>query len=300
MGSIEKYIDQLAREGVAPSGTTDNVVPTKTRVDATQHITSAPDNFETTKLTAIKLDLQALNAVGMLTPLETRSAIAEEYRAIKRLLLRNTVGNHDTDGGRMNLIMVTSSMPGEGKSFTSLNLAMSIAMERDYTVLLVEADVVKPAIGRMLHMLEPEPGLVDYLASDHLQLADLIQRTNVPKLSILRAGMTHPRSYELLASQNMRRLVEELSQRYSDRVVIFDSPPLLVSSDAVLLSTLVGQVVMVVEAGSTPQSSVKDALRLLEKNKSVGIVLNKSRSGSGEVYGYEGYGSYGNPGSANK
>lgn len=298
MDSIEKYVDQLARTGADAARPADPAPPA-----AAAAVVSAVLPVVDTALesgAAVNINLPALDAAGFLTPLNTNTVIAEEYRAIKRPLLRNAFGGHGNETGNANLIMVTSSMPGEGKSFTSLNLAMSIAMEKDYTVLLVEADVVKPAIGRMLGMPVSEPGLVDYLASDTIPLSSLMMRTSVPKLSILRAGTMHPSSYELLASQNMRRLTQELAHRYSDRVVIFDCPPLLMSSDAVLLSTLVGQVVMVVEAGDTPQSSVKEALRLLEKNKTVGIVLNKSRGGSNEVYGYEGYGSYANPNDARK
>lgn len=299
MDSIEKYVDQLTGAGKDATRPADSMPPAAIVSSVAQTATAMTD-ADGASVTPYNINLQTLDAAGLLTPLNTRTIIAEEYRAIKRPLLRNAFGGHHDAVGGMNIIMVTSSVPGEGKSFTSLNLAMSIAMEKDYTVLLVEADVVKPAIGRILGMPVSEPGLVDYLASDTMPLSSLIMRTNVPKLSILRAGTVHPRSYELLASQNMRRLTQELSQRYADRVVIFDCPPLLMSSDAVMLSTLVGQVVMVVEAGVTPQSSVKEALRLLEKNKSVGIVLNKSRGGSSEVYGYEGYGSYANPEDARK
>lgn len=250
-----------------------------------------PETKVVTKNETANIELAKLEAAGMLTPGNTRSLIAEEYRAIKRPLLKNAFGARATPVDHPNLIMVTSSLPGEGKSFTSINLAMSIAMEMDHTVLLIEADVARPATTRYLGLPDGDQrGLVDYLADDHLGLEELITRTNVPKLSLLRAGRSHPNATELLASQNMRRLTQELSQRYSDRVVIFDSPPLLVSSEAVVLAGLVGQVVMVVESGITPQRVVRDSLTLLGPDKIVGVVLNKSRGGSSQGYGYGYYG----------
>ncbi len=288
MSSIEKFVDRLMQSG-SVSTTPASTAPARTGPAPVN--ASARESKAVTKNDIATVDLAMLEAAGMLTPGNTRSLIAEEYRAIKRPLLKNAFGARATPVDHPNLIMVTSSLPGEGKSFTSINLAMSIAMEMDHTVLLIEADVAKPATARYLGLREGDQrGLVDYLADDHLGLEELLTRTNVPKLSILRSGRPHANATELLASQNMRRLTQELSQRYSDRVVIFDSPPLLVSSEAVVLSGLVGQVVMVVESGSTPQRVVKDALSLLGPDKIVGVVLNKGRGGSSQGYGYGYYG----------
>lgn len=242
----------------------------------------------------VTIDLERLAAAGMVTPVNTRSLLAEEYRAIKRPLLKNAFGPHLEHTRPPNLIMVTSALAGEGKSFTSINLAMSIAMEMDHTVLLVEADVAKPAIANYLGIgNDDRRGLVDYLADEHLGLEDLLTRTNVPKLTLLRAGRSHPNATELLASQNMQRLTDELAQRYQDRVVIFDAAPLLMSSEAVVLASLVGQVVVVVESGKTPQRVVNDALGLLGKDKNIGVVLNKNVGSASRGLGYGYYGSYG-------
>ena len=246
------------------------------------------------KSDVVELNLLQLKAAGMLTPENSRSLIAEEYRAIKRPLLKNAFNSSLADVAHPNLIMVTSAIPGEGKSFTSVNLAMSIAMELDHTVLLVEGDVAKPAMARYLGLPEDVKGLVDFLSDERMSLDEVLLRTNVPKLTLLRAGRPHPQATELLASQHMVRLVEELAQRYPDRVVIFDAPPMLVSSEAAVLSTLVGQIVMVVEYGKTPQRLVKDALKLIGHDKIVGIVLNKSHGGSSQGYGYGYYGMSGN------
>lgn len=288
MSSIEKFVDRLLQNGAPPSMPTKPATPPPSAMKA-----PVTGDAETRPAMgpSVHIDLARLAAMGMLTPINTRSLIAEEYRTIKRPLLKNAFGQRATPVEHPNLVMVTSSVAGEGKSFTSINLAMSIAMELDHTVLLVEADVAKPATMRYLGIEDPsQPGLVDYLANESVMLEDLITRTNVPKLALLRAGRSHTQATELLASGNMRRLTQELAQRYPDRVVIFDAPPLLVSSEAVALSHLVGQVVMVVESGKTPQRAVKDALGLLGHDKIVGAVLNKSSGGSSRGFGYGYYG----------
>lgn len=289
MNSIEKFVDQLIHAG--PQKKTPDVDALAARAPVSVPASAVPRPEADAKVAVV--DLQRLAASGMITPVNTRSLIAEEYRAIKRPLLKNVLNPQVGTNSHPNLIMVTSALPGEGKSFTSINLAMSIAMEMDHTVLLVEADVPKPAIAGYLGLAKEEPGLVDYLADERLSLEELLFRTNIPKLTLLRSGRQHPQATELLASQNMRRLTQELAQRYPDRVVIFDSPPMLVSSEAVALAGLVGQVVMVIESGKTPQRVVKDALALIGTDKFVGVVLNKSQGGSSQGYGYGHYGTYG-------
>ncbi len=234
------------------------------------------------------LPLARLRAQGYLTPEDSDGPLAEQYRAIKRPLLMNAFGRGalPVDGG--NLIMVTSAAPGEGKTFTALNLAMSMAMELDHTVLVVDADLVKPSLTELLG-LRGRPGLTDALAGDRAPLSEIIVRTNVPKLRVIPAGRTYPNSTELLASQAMRALTQELAERYPDRVVLFDTPPLLAASQASILTYLVGQVVVVVEAGRTVQHVVKEALGLIDSSKAVGLVLNKSHERTRGDY-YYGYG----------
>lgn len=238
---------------------------------------------------SVVLDLERIRTLGLLVPDARRSRIKEEYRHIKRPLLMNAAGKGATIAEHTNLIMVTSARPGEGKTFTACNLALSIAAERDRTVLLVDADVIKPSVARMLGF-ETEQGLVDLLIDEQLELADVLIDTNVPSLTILPAGSTHHLSTELLASDNMRKLAIEMSRRYADRIIVFDAPPLLVTTEASVLASLAGQIVMVVEAGRTHQSQVQEALALLSPNQIIGFVLNKKRGILGaDYYGY-GYG----------
>lgn len=235
----------------------------------------------------IELDINNMVTQGMITPQTANSRISEEYRLIKLPLLRNGFGRGATHIENGNVIMVTSSQPNEGKTFSTINLAMSMAMELEKTVLLIDADVAKPSVARYLKM-DVREGLVDFLLNPSMELSDVILRTNIPKLSILPAGRIYPQSTELLASDAMRNLVAELSQRYHDRVIIFDSPPLLASSEAAVLAHLVGQIVMVVEAERTLQYVLNEALSLLDPNKVIGLLLNKSRSPAGTDY----YGTY--------
>jgi len=239
----------------------------------------------------ISLPWPEMEAQGMLTPDGGRSEIAEELRAIKRPLLKNAFAHDNFAAKRSNLIMVTSSVPGEGKSFTSINLAISIAMELDRTALLVDADVARPSIARYLGF-KAKAGLVDYLLDDNIALSDVLIKTDLPKLSILPAGKQHHYSTELLASENMNILLDELATRYHDRVIIFDSPPVLATSEAQVLATQMGQVVIVVEAVKTSQSALKEALSKISQVNIAGLVLNKSRvkkGGSHYEYGYYGH-----------
>jgi len=245
---------------------------------------------------AVTLDLSGLQEAGLVDPRSARkSRLTEEFRRIKHPLIMHANGKGASVVANANMIMVTSSLASEGKTFTAINLAMSIATEMDKTVLLVDADVAKPDVTARLGV-QAEKGLIDVLLEDELSLPDVLIRTDIPKLTLLPAGRKHVRSTEILASEAMRQLTLELSTRYSDRIVIFDSPPMCLTSEARVLAGLMGQIVLVVEEGKTSQHTVKQALSMLEKNEIVGVVLNKKkasgRSGDGYYgkYGYYGYG----------
>ena len=239
--------------------------------------------------------LERLREKGMLVPGSSLGPeIRSEYRRIKRPLLSNAFGKSAELVDDGNLILVTSSVPGEGKSFTALNLALAIAQERDHTVLLIDADVTKQGVSRMLGIERRRPDLTDLLTSEDLSVAKAMLRTDVPGLVLLPAGKPHEYITEMVASQRMSRLVNELANRYSDRVIIFDGPPLLSTPEAPILASLVGQVVFVIEAGKTPHAIVDDALGMLPKEKAIGLVLNKSESISNRGgYYYNYYTAYG-------
>jgi exopolysaccharide/PEP-CTERM locus tyrosine autokinase len=228
-----------------------------------------------------------MRETGMVTAASGRTPLLEDFRIIKRPLLQRAFSARSPGGNPGNLIMITSSLPGEGKTYTAINLAMSIAMELDHTVLLVDADVARPSILRTLG-LPPQRGLMDILVDDKLDMGDVMLRTNVDTLSILPAGTGTPRATELLASSTMSNLVEEIANRYPDRIVIFDSPPLLLTSESRVLASHMGQIVLVVEAQTTTQHAVKEALSQLEGIDNVNLIYNKTRDipGIEETYDY--------------
>lgn len=242
----------------------------------------------------IDIDMDALVASGIVSPNAPRSQIADQFRVIKRPLIKNAMGKGASLVKHGNLIMITSALPGEGKSFTALNLAMSIATELDNTVMLVDADVARPSVMRMLG-LPNGPGLLDLVQDDGIDLSSVLLKTNIEKLTILPSGTPHPRATELLASDAMTHLLEDIATRYSDRIILFDSPPLLPTTEARVLATHMGQIVVVVHAGRTLQSEVRQALATIESCPIKLLLLNKAntvfKGGYGYGYGYgEGYG----------
>jgi receptor protein-tyrosine kinase len=236
----------------------------------------------------VDLDLDRLRSLGYLVTGANSPALADEFRVIKRPILSNIAGAEGVAQANRNLVMVTSALPGEGKTFASINLALSIATEMDRTVLLVEADSARPAVLSRFG-LPPSPGLLDVLEDKKTALSDVILRTNIEKLWILPAGASRPTATELLASNSMHSLVSELSRRYRDRVIIFDTPPLLPSPESRVLATNMGQIVMLVEASKTTRASVNQALATLEACPVVMLMLNKSRLARGTSYGSYGY-----------
>ena len=234
-----------------------------------------------------EIDLERLASMGLLTPTAARSRIKEEYRVIKRSVLQNAFQPGRTRGLPGNMVMVTSAKPNEGKTFTAVNLAISIALERDYTVLLIDGDFAAPSVTRTLG-LESDKGIVDILEDPSIDLSDVMIRTNIEKLSILPAGSSHNLRTELLASHRMSEVVADIAQRYHDRIVIFDAPPILATSEPTTLAMHVGQIVLVVEADRTTKAAVKEALSMLDTGANIGVVLNRCSPRIGQAQ----FGSY--------
>lgn len=237
----------------------------------------------------LQIDLAALRARGFVTPDMARSQIADEFRIIKRPIMRNALGKDRVKNGHR--VMVASALPGEGKTYTAVNLAMSIAMELDTTVVLVDGDVAHPDLPNILGVRN-SPGLLELLTQGDLDIEDVLVRTNIENLSVLPAGAHQPRATELLASDQMGVVLGELSARFPDRIIVFDSPPLLPTTEARVLATHMGQIVMVVAADSTRQHTVNLALETIESCEVVLMLLNKAdKTDVGSYYGY-----YGNDG----
>jgi receptor protein-tyrosine kinase len=259
---------------------------------ATYRRPAEPDAHRHTR-NRVKLDMERLRASGLVTSYTDRSHIAEEFRLIKRPLLLKAFAQPPDDIENGHLIMVTSSKAGEGKTFCAVSLAMSIAQERDLTVLLIDADVAKPDVPNVLG-IETQKGLVDLIADedDNLDLSDVLVRTDLENLTLLPAGRQHHLATELLASDRMDKFVKDIAARYPDRVIIFDSPPVLLSSVPGVLALHVGQVLFVVEAERTIQPSVDTALGLISSCRDISLLLNKTPPrGNNDRFGaYYGYG----------
>jgi protein-tyrosine kinase len=245
-----------------------------------------------------EIDVTALTAAGFATQQNVNVEIAADLRRIKRPLLMAIKKSAAIDqrGLPHNLVLITSALPGEGKTFVSINLALSMAAELDRTVLLVDADVAKNDVARVLG-ISYETGLTDVLDRSGMHAEDSVLQTNVESLSFLPSGKMLPNVDELFASEKMSRMMRELAERDPNRIVIVDAPPLHAGTEAGVLARMVGHVVMLVEADKTPQSSVSDALHQLKGCESVSMILNKARRRSSDhvAYGY-GYG-YGSQGS---
>ena len=294
MSTIEKA---LAKQKQAAKEQKSTIVA-GTDEPKTQRMNTFTDKKEVTPVSAqqtskekdtIVLNGERLTERGFIYSSDSAHHIQEEFRHIKRKLINNAFGPAAKTLKHSNLIMVSSSNPNEGKTFISINLALSIALEQDKTVLLVDADVLRPSLHRELEF-ESRQGLLEYLLDEVTTLSDVIYNTSVANLKLIPAGRPHRLTNELLASTKMAALAEELAQRYPDRIVIFDCPPILGVTETPVLSSLVGQAVIVVEESRTKVNNVKKAVSQLDEDIAIGFVMNKTVRSKKDEYGYYGYG----------
>lgn len=230
---------------------------------------------------------EAMIEAGMIVDENVAPYLKNEMRTIKRPLLNNAFGAAAKEIKRGKLVLITSALPEEGKSFMALQLALSIAAEQERTVMLVDADLTRPRLTS-LACGDRSIGLSDVLEDNKLSVSDVLRKTDVPGLSFLPAGQHHSLSTELLASDRMLAIVEDICEQYSNRVIIIDSAPLLVSNDAQVLSSLVGQVALVVKAESTPVHTVGEARELIAPERPVSAILNQYKGKTSVGY-YGGY-----------
>jgi protein-tyrosine kinase len=243
---------------------------------------------QTAAARVISIDQDALRVAGLLAPKHQERQIASQYRHIKRPLIAAAMGKGQEPVANGRLIMVASALPGEGKTFTAINLAFSLAMEKDLHVVLVDGDIPKPQISRMFGV-GAERGLLDAMSDSAMQLASMILPTDVPNLFLLSAGTHDEGATELLTSERMVEVMRWLLDQDERRVVIFDSPPLLLSTEAPALAEVVGQIVVVVRAEFTEHHVLLAALKRLPEGCSPSLVLNQSTQKHRGYY-YYGYG----------
>jgi exopolysaccharide/PEP-CTERM locus tyrosine autokinase len=239
-------------------------------------------------LPRIHLDLNALRSAGMLPQTQGELALRNQFRRLK-WPLRDAMRERGRAGQwNANLIMIASAVPGEGKTFTSLNLAMSLAREQDCRVVLVDADVAKGHLTSMMGLAE-RPGLLELLANPALQLKDVLVDTDVERLMVLPAHKYRGNAPELFASKRMEQVLAELAAMSPDLIVIFDSSPVLSTNEAQVLGRLMSQILMVVRADHTDRNAVLDAIELLERSK-LSFILNQCQVVLGDDYYNSSYG----------
>lgn len=242
------------------------------------------------------LDFERLKKHGFYHPGARSSQLALELRAVKRRLLRRigflrSTGERQAfraPGRQRNLILVTSTRAGEGKTFNALNLALSLAIEDQIETLLVDADVPRPKV-RTQFDLPPGPGLTDKILDPSLDVSGLCRRARQAPLSVLGEGAIIERATELFATDASQRLWAALSSQTPDRLIIIDAPPVLATTESVILAKYVDEIVFVVEANATPEPAVASAVdELLDINPNVSLMLNRCLIGAGGAH----YGSY--------
>ena len=267
MSVIENAIKRLqaSRGGAAAVRATGSAAR---RLDTAAADTPAPERI-------LPIDLDILRVAGLLPPAHQERELAQQFRQIKRPLINNALGRGAEALPEGNLVMIASAVPGEGKTFTSLNLALSMRLEEDVTVLLVDGDVVNPRLSQILGA-DDARGLLDVIKDPSLSIASAILPTDVPGLSFLPAGHQDPNATELLASSRMLEVAAQLATQDTSRLVLFDSAPLLLTTESQALTQVAGQILMVVRADSTPQHVVLEAVDALAESKSVSLVLNQS------------------------
>lgn len=301
MSLVERALKKMQESGATPPASSP-AVPPAASAPATPAAPAAsgqpaPRTTPAARSSRIvSIDREALRAAELLPATSEERRLAHQYRQIKRPLLANAFGRGVKALAQGRAILVASALPGDGKTFNAINLSLSMALEKDISVLLVDADVAKVHLSRMLRVND-EPGLLDVLRDDKVDVESVILRTDVPGLEVLPAGRGSDNATELLASSRMESIVSQLTSRDSNRVVLFDSPPLLLTSESRVLCTVCGQVVLIVGADSTPQQAVLNAIAHIGEGRYIGLVLNQYGAEHDDNY-YRYYGQYEDSGQA--
>jgi receptor protein-tyrosine kinase len=219
-------------------------------------------------------------------------------RRIKWPLLGAISGRSGCGPARNNVIVVTSALPGEGKTFTALNLALSIVRDRELRVILVDADVERPGLTPALG-LERSPGLNDVLEDTGSDVSSVTYQTDVEGLLVVPAGKWHAQAPEFFAGSRMPQIIQDLIRRVGNGIIVIDSPPMLATDEAQIVTRYAGQVLFVVKADETHQRAVCDAIALVDQSATISAVLNRVQySGLSSYYGQYHYGyGYGGAGS---
>jgi protein-tyrosine kinase len=269
---------QPARLRVATQATDDGEPKTVDTQDVARGLRSAA---------SVTLDIASLRRQGLLAPESHERVMMQQYRRIKRPLVTNAFGREAASIPNSRLLAVTSALPGEGKTFTSFNLALNLAIEQDTQVLLVDADVAKRSLSSELGIAD-KPGLLDVIEDHDSELQSAVLATDVPGFFLLPSGHHRENSVELLESARLKKLLRQLLADVRQCIVVFDTPPLLLTAESRAVAGIAGQIVLVVKAGVTSRAEVTEAAGLIPQDKKyVACILNQSEpKADSELYGY--------------
>lgn len=298
MSKLQKALQRLSQEGRAKgtSGSEESRPGARRKVSRERVKPSFLEvrdgvslNDESPLPLTVNLSEAVLKKSGLMPIDGYEDQVARQFGRIKRPIMVNAFDLTGLATDNANVIMIAGALPETGKSFSALNLARSISQERDFGALLVDADVLRPRISVELE-LDDRLGLIDYLIDESMTLDDVLIQTDYEGIIILPAGSQHRDATELLASRRMRSLVKLLADRFQSRAILFDTPPLLMTNEAVVLSKYMGQIVLVIEAGKTAVEAVNTTIELLDREKPINCILNKVREARDDAYGAGGYG----------
>ena len=269
---IERAAEELLRAGAAPQLARQDSAPNESTPDALPPARHPPPRLRGHPT----LPLSALAKAGLVEAGAGRQKVAEEFRLVQAQLVRAAFPPEGGDPGFSNLLMVTSARPGEGKTFTALNLASGLARQGDRAVLLLDADGKRGSLTDMLGLAE-RPGLLDLALTPAEDPTTLIHPTDLAMMSFLPIGGQRSERTDILASEQMARSLRAIGRRFPDRLIVIDLSPCLSASDPAALAPYVGQILFVVEAERTQREEVEASLDLIQTCPSITLLLNKIR-----------------------
>jgi protein-tyrosine kinase len=238
---------------------------------------SPPEGIPWPPATAPLVDIstERLREIGLYPSPDFLRRQQADYRSIRREVISATHQRPQGDGAAAigPIVVITSALPGEGKSYTALNLALSIASEGTHDVLLIDGDTVRSSLSRSLGVSDA-PGLIELLATPNANFLEYVRHTVLPRLHVLPAGQTFDGASDLFSAGRVGPLFSTIGSVMTGHVVIVDTPPILLSSDTPVLTDVAGQVLLVVRSGQTLQDSVRDAVSRIRETIPVGAVLN--------------------------
>ncbi|HTN11446.1 MAG TPA: hypothetical protein VL154_10800 [Acetobacteraceae bacterium] len=292
--------EDAAPAAAGPSAAVADTMLARVLADAPAGLTRAATGLAQPRLTEAlaplpPLELEALERAGLVVGRKLRTRISEEFRVTVGTVMRSLKTSYAPGRGAGNLLMVTSSRPGEGKSFTALNLSGSIAQHTQREVLLVDMDAKQHSLSDQLG-LGDRPGLIDLAADAAMRIEDTVLRTAIPNLSFMPVGRRRGEGSDVgegTVARPMTSLIERMGRRFPNHLVILDAPPCLSTSDPSTIAPFVGQIVLVIEAEKTQKSEVMASLDLIKACQTVSLMLNKIRVTTSYTFGaYHYFGTY--------